>query len=90
VLSITLSWIERMGDDPKKYFGGWIKRQPSLFPGLKEELDPLTAKLERLIVILDTLGLEAYVPSPPGGCGRPSGDRVEISKTAENQPFPDL
>src|SRR5580698_11497892 len=69
-----------MGDDTKRYCGGWINRQPSLFPRLKEELDPLTAKLERLIVILDTLGLEAYVPSPPGGRGRPSGDRTPIAR----------
>jgi hypothetical protein len=78
--SITLSWTEQMDDDPKRYCGGWINRQPSLFPGLKEELDPLTAKLERLIIILDTLGLEAYVPSPPGGRGRPSGDRAPIAR----------
>jgi hypothetical protein len=46
-------------EPPKRYVGAWIGRQPELFPSLDEQRDPLTAKLERLIVILDTLGLEA-------------------------------
>jgi hypothetical protein len=48
-----------MADKPQPYYGTWINRQRSLLPGLDEELDPLTDKLEHLIVILDTLGLEA-------------------------------
>src|SRR3954467_6766128 len=58
-------------EPPKRYVGAWIGRQPELFPSLDEQLDPLTAKLERLIVILDTLGLEAYVAPPGRGRGRP-------------------
>ena len=50
-----------MDEDAKRYCGGWINRQPELFPWLEEEIDPVTAKLERLIIILDTLGLEAFV-----------------------------
>ena len=48
-----------MAEKPQSYYGTWINRQRSLLPGLDQELDPLTAKLEHLIIILDTLGLEA-------------------------------
>src|SRR3954464_7539591 len=64
----------------KRYVGAWIGRQPELFPSLDEPLDPLTAKLERLIVILDTLGLEAYVAPPSRGRGRPADDRPQIAR----------
>ena len=53
-----------MTEKPQPYYGTWINRQRSLLPGLDEELDPLTAKLEQLIIILDTLGLEAFVAPP--------------------------
>ena len=55
-----------MADDPPPHYGAWINRQRSLLPELPDELDPLTAKLEYLIVILDTLGLEAFVALPSG------------------------
>jgi hypothetical protein len=67
-------------EPPKRYVGAWIGRQPELFPSLDEPLDPLTAKLERLIVILDTLGLEAYVAPPSRGRGRPADDRPQIAR----------
>src|SRR5208282_3088880 len=51
-----------------------------LFPSLDEQLDPLTVKLERLIIILDTLGLEAYVAPPCRGRGRPADDRPQIAR----------
>ena len=69
-------------EPPKRYVGAWIGRQPELFPSLDEQLDPLTIKLERLIVILDTLGLEAYV-APPGG--RPSADRPGLRRQSRAQ-----
>jgi hypothetical protein len=69
-----------MDEDAKRYCGGWINRQPELFPWLEEEIDPVTAKLERLIIILDTLGLEAFVASPPGGRGRSPEDRPQIAR----------
>src|SRR3954471_5718849 len=40
----------------------------------------LTTKLERLVIILDTLGLEAFVAPPPGGRGRVPEDRPEIAR----------
>jgi hypothetical protein len=67
-----------MDEDAKRYCGGWINRQPELFPWLEEEIDPVTAKLERLIIILDTLGLEAFVAPPPGG--RSPEDRPQIAR----------
>jgi hypothetical protein len=72
--------IEFMTEEAKRYCGAWINSQPSLFPWLEEELDPLTAKLERLIIILDTLGLEAFVAPPPGGRGRAPEDRPAIAR----------
>jgi hypothetical protein len=67
-------------EPPKRYVGDWIGRQPELFPSLDEQLDPLTIKLERLIIILDTLGLEAYVAPPGRGRGRPADDRPQIAR----------
>ena len=69
-----------MIEEAKRYCGAWINSQPSLFPWLEEELDPLTTKLERLVIILDTLGLEAFVAPPPGGRGRVPEDRPEIAR----------
>ena len=69
-----------MDEDAKRYCGGWINRQPELFPWLEEEIDPVTAKLERLIIILDTLGLEAFVAPPLGGRGRSPEDRPQIAR----------
>jgi hypothetical protein len=54
--------------------------RPELFPSLDEQLDPFTAKLERLIVILDTLGLDAYVAPTSRGPGRPANDRPQIAR----------
>src|SRR5271156_2770626 len=70
-----------MPDKAQPYYGTWINRQRSLLPGLHEELDPLTDRLERLIVILDTLGLEAFVAPPSRGRGRPPDDRPAIARS---------
>ena len=70
-----------MAEKPQSYYGTWINRQRSLLPGLDEELDPLTAKLEHLIIILDTLGLEAFVAPPSRGRGRPQDDRPAIARS---------
>lgn len=69
-----------MSEDREKFAGRWSHIQSSLLPWLREELDPLTAKLEQLIIILDTLGLEAYVAAPPGGRGRPPADRRALAR----------
>jgi len=51
----------------------WSYIQPYLFPFLREEVDPLTAKLEQLIYVLDTIGRRlTYAPRPEvvGGRGK--------------------
>ena len=48
---------------------------------LREELDPVTAALEQLIIVLDTIGLEAFVPGPPRhGRGRKPEDRRALAR----------
>jgi len=58
----------------------WSYIQPYLFPFLRQEIDPLTAKLEQLIYALDMIGLEAYVRAETGGPGRPRDDRRAIAR----------
>ena len=58
----------------------WSHIQPLLFPFLREEVNPLTEKLERLIVVLDSIGLESFVRALPDGPGRPRDDRRAIAR----------
>ena len=59
----------------------WNHIQTALFPWMREELDPLTEALERLIHVLDTIRLEAFVPPPPsGGRGRKPEDRRALAR----------
>ena len=58
----------------------WSYIQPFLFSFLREEVNPLTQKLEQLIIVLDTIGLEAYLRAAPGGVGRPREDRRAIAR----------
>jgi Transposase domain (DUF772)/Transposase DDE domain len=69
-----------MGDDTVRYVGSWIGRQRRLFPHVAEEIDPVAAKREQLIVILDTLGLEADVAPPHRGPGRPPEHRPAMAR----------
>jgi hypothetical protein len=52
----------------------------SLFPWLREEVDPITEALGRLVTTLDVIGLEAFVPEPPCGRGRPPEDRRALAR----------
>src|ERR1700752_119415 len=54
--------------------------QGSLFPWLREEVDPITEALGRLVTTLDVIGLEAFVPEPPRGFGRPPEDRRALAR----------
>jgi hypothetical protein len=66
------------GDD---VFARWSHIQSTLFPWLREELNPVTAALEQLIIVLDTIGLAAYVPGPPRyGRGRKPEDRRALAR----------
>ena len=66
------------GDD---VFARWRHIQSTLFPWLREELGPVTVALEQLIIVLDTIGLAAYVPGPPRyGRGRKPEDRRALAR----------
>src|ERR1700689_5054627 len=58
----------------------WNHIQGSLFPWLREEVDPLTEALGRLVTTLDVIGLEAFVPEPCRGAGRPPEDRRALAR----------
>jgi hypothetical protein len=58
----------------------WSHIQGSLFPWLGEEIEPMTELLGRLVTILDVIGLEAFVPDPPRGPGRPPEDRRALAR----------
>ena len=71
----------RMAGFGNDVFARWSYIQGTLFPWLREQLDPVTAALEQLIIVLDTLGLAAYVPSPPRhGRGRKPEDRRALAR----------
>src|SRR5271157_5368343 len=58
----------------------WNHIQGTLFPWLREEVDPMTEALGRLVTTLDVIGLEAFVPEPPRGPGRPPEDRRALAR----------
>ena len=58
----------------------WNHIQGYLFPWLREEVDPMTEALGRLVTTLDVIGLEAFVPEPPRGPGRPPEDRRALAR----------
>ena len=58
----------------------WSYIQPFLFPFLREEINPLTAKHEQLVYALDAIGLEAYVRCEAQRRGRPRDDRRAIAR----------
>ena len=70
-----------MPDDPLDAMKArWNHIQASLFPWLREEVDPLTEALGQLVTTLDVIGLEAFVPEPPRGAGRPPEDRRALAR----------
>src|ERR1700722_4046438 len=58
----------------------WNHIQGYLFPWLREEVDPITEALGRLVTTLDVVGLEAFVPEPPRVPGRPPEDRRGLAR----------
>ena len=64
----------------------WIHIQGSLFPWLREEVYPMTEALGRLVTTLDVIGLEAFVPDPSRGPGRPPDDRPAIARASSPKP----
>jgi hypothetical protein len=53
----------------------WSIVQQELMPELCHEVGGLTPKLERVVYALEWVGIEAFVKSSWGGCGRPAHDR---------------
>ena len=79
--SIALLAITGMTNDPLDAMKArWNHIQGTLFPWLREEIDPMTEALGRLVTTLDVIGLEAFVPEPPRGPGRPQGDRRALAR----------
>jgi len=58
----------------------WTTIQGSLFPWLREELDPLTKKQQQLIEILELIRIEEFIPNSFGGEGRPQKSRSAIAR----------
>jgi hypothetical protein len=53
--------------------------QGALFPALREELGPWTAKHEQLVAVLSMIRIEALIAGWSGGVGRPAKDRRAIA-----------
>ena len=70
-----------MTDDPLDAMKWrWSYIQGYLFPSMREDIDPITEALGRLVTTLDVIGLEAFVPEPPRGPGRPPEDRRALAR----------
>jgi len=70
-----------MTDDPLDAMKArWSYIQGYLFPWMREDVDPVTEALGRLVTTLDVIGLEAFVPDPPRGPGRPPEDRRALAR----------
>jgi len=70
-----------MADDPLDAMKWrWSYIQGYLFPSMREDIDPLTEALGRLVTTLDVIGLEAFVPDPPRAPGRPPEDRRALAR----------
>ena len=74
-----------MADDPLdaikarwSHIQGYL--QGHLFPWMREDDDPVTETLGHLVTTLDVIGLEAFVPEPPRGPGRPPEDRRALAR----------
>src|ERR1039457_4013336 len=59
----------------------WDHVQGFLFPMLREEIGPLTAQHQRLVVVLEVAGVEAFVRTWPGLPGRPLKDRHALARS---------
>jgi hypothetical protein len=58
----------------------WDHIQGFLFPMLREEVGPLTAQHERLVVVLGMARIEAFVRMWPSLPGRPQDDRHALAR----------
>ncbi len=58
----------------------WLKIQGSLFPWLSEALGEGTAKRQQLVMILEVIRIEDYLPVTLGLVGRPLLDRAALAR----------
>src|SRR3977135_1701601 len=58
----------------------WDHIQGFLLPRLREEIGPLTAQHERLVIVLEVARIEAFVQMWPGLPGRPPQDRHALAR----------
>jgi hypothetical protein len=58
----------------------WDHIQGFLFPMLREEVGPLTAQHERLVIVLDVARVETFVQMWAGLPGRPPEDRHALAR----------
>jgi len=58
----------------------WQSIQVSLFPFLREELGPLTTKMQQLVSILEIIRIEEYIPRRFWDIGRPPKDSLAIAR----------
>ena len=59
----------------------WDRIQGTLFYWLKEELDPLTAKQQQLVTILEIIRIEQFLPDHFGSVGRPQKSRTALARS---------
>ena len=59
----------------------WSSIQGTLFPWLREELDPLTQKQQQLIEVLEVIRVEEFLPDRFGFEGRPQKTRAAIVRS---------
>src|SRR5271169_3500732 len=70
-INMTDDPLDAMNDPLDAMKWRWSYIQGYLFPSMREDIDPITEALGRLVTTLDVIGLEAFVPEPPRGPGRP-------------------
>jgi hypothetical protein len=69
-----------MTDDPLDAMKArWSYIQRYLFPSMREDIDPITETLGRLVTTLDVIGPEAFVLDPPRTPRRPPEDRRALA-----------
>lgn len=57
----------------------WMRIQGTLLPFLRDELDPITEKQEKLIAILEMVRIEDFIKIFPS-VGRPKDDRQALAR----------
>jgi len=70
--------MSKLGQTLSQY---WSRIQGTLFPQLEKELDPLTAKQQHLITILEVVRIEQFIPDYSGYEGRPRKTRSAIARS---------